>query len=167
MFGGNSNWRGPVWFPVNYFLLTALKRYRMAFGDDFKVEFPAGSGAMKTLGEVIDGIAGRLTSIFTRNAAGKRPVFGDVDLFNKDPHWRDLIPFYEYFHGDTGRGLGASHQTGWTGLIAVIIQEQSEDSRPTGWLTAVAQEQGPEPRNVPSLVERLPGAMVRRSRPAP
>jgi hypothetical protein len=146
MFGGNSNWRGPIWFPVNYFLLTALKRYSMAFGDEFKVEYPAGSGNQMTLNEVIDGITTRLTAIFTRNAAGKRPVFGDVDLFNNDPHWRDLIPFYEYFHGDTGKGIGASHQTGWTGLVAAIIQEQSEHAVPMGWLSAVAQEKGPEPK---------------------
>ena len=95
---------------------------------------------------MIDGITTRLTAIFTRNAAGKRPVFGDVDLFNNDPHWRDLIPFYEYFHGDTGKGIGASHQTGWTGLVAAIIQEQSEHAVPMGWLSAVAQEKGPEPK---------------------
>jgi hypothetical protein len=165
MFGGNSNWRGPIWFPVNYFLLTALKRYSMAFGDDFKVEYPAGSGNLKTLNEVIDGITGRLTSLFTRNAKGKRPVFGDVDLFNNDPHWRDLIPFYEYFHGDTGRGIGASHQTGWSGLVAAIIQEQSEHSVPMGWLTAIAQEHGPEAKSEETPVERLPGQTVRRTRP--
>ena len=147
MFGGNSNWRGPIWFPVNYFLLTSLKRFSMALGDDFKVEYPAGSGTMKTLNEIIDGITSRLTSIFTRNAAGKRPVFGEVELFNNDPHWRDLIPFHEYFHGDTGRGLGAAHQTGWTGLVAAIIQEQSEHAVPMGWLAAIAQEHGPAPKD--------------------
>jgi hypothetical protein len=154
MFGGNSNWRGPIWLPVNYFLITALKRYSMAFGEDFKVEYPTGSGNMKTLNEVIDGITNRLISIFTRNSSGKRPVFGDVDLFNNDPHWRDLIPFHEYFHGDSGRGIGASHQTGWTGLIAAMIQEQSEHSVPLGWLTAVAQEHGPLPK-VPSVLDEI------------
>jgi hypothetical protein len=163
MFGGNSNWRGPIWFPVNYFLLTALKRFSMAFGDDFKVEFPAGSGALKTLNEVIDGITNRLTSLFTRNAAGKRPVFGDVDLFNNDPYWRDLIPFYEYFHGDTGRGIGAAHQTGWTGLVAAIIQEQSEHAVPMGWLAAMAQERGPEPGQ--GVAERTKETVIRTAPP--
>ena len=97
--------------------------------------------------------------------AGKRPVFGDADLSNNDPHWRDLIPFYEYFHGDTGRGVGASHQTGWTGLIAAIIQEQSEHPVPRGWLTAISQEHGPEPKNsAPPPVDRLRGAIVRGTR---
>jgi hypothetical protein len=122
MFGGNSNWRGPVWFPVNFMLLRALHQFYLYYGDDFKVECPTGSGKMMTLYEVATEIAGRMRSIFLRNADGKRPVFGDTEYFNSDPYWRDLVPFYEYFHGDNGAGIGASHQTGWTGLVARFFQ---------------------------------------------
>jgi hypothetical protein len=121
LFGGNSNWRGPIWMPVNFLLLFALRQYHVYYGDDFRVECPTGSGNLKNLAEVADDLAVRLTKIFLRGQDGKRPVFGDNALFNTDPHWRDLIPFHEYFHGDTGRGCGASHQTGWTGLIAQIL----------------------------------------------
>jgi Glycosyl hydrolase family 63 C-terminal domain len=123
MFGGNSNWRGPIWMPVNYLLVTSLKRYHLAFGDDMKVECPVGSGKYLTLAQVADDIALRLVGIFTKGKDGRRPVLGDNDLFQKDPNWRDQVPFYEYFHGDTGRGVGAMHQTGWTGLVAALIQE--------------------------------------------
>ena len=123
MFGGNSNWRGPIWMPVNYLLVTSLKRYHLAFGDDLKVECPVGSGKFLTLAQVADDIALRLVGIFTKGKDGRRAVLGDNELFQKDPHWRDLVPFYEYFHGDTGRGVGAMHQTGWTGLVAALIQE--------------------------------------------
>jgi hypothetical protein len=121
LFGGNSNWRGPIWMPVNFLILLALEHYHLYLGDEFKVECPTGSGQLKTLHDVRVELARRLGSIFLRGPDGKRKVFGDNDLFNDDPHWRDLIPFHEYFHGDTGRGCGASHQTGWTGLIADII----------------------------------------------
>jgi hypothetical protein len=121
LFGGNSNWRGPVWMPVNYLILRALKHYHLYYGDTFQVECPTGSGTMKTLDQVAEELARRLARIFLRDKEGKRPVFGSCQLFNTDPHWRDLIPFHEYFHGDTGRGCGASHQTGWTGLIAEIL----------------------------------------------
>jgi hypothetical protein len=123
MFGGNSNWRGPIWMPVNYLLVTSLKRYHLAYGDDLKVECPVGSGTFITLGQAADEIAHRLVALFTRGKDGKRPVLGDTALFQQDPHWRDLVPFYEYFHGDSGRGVGAMHQTGWTGLVAALIQE--------------------------------------------
>jgi hypothetical protein len=118
MFGGNSNWRGPIWFPVNALIIRALLQYYLYFGDDFTVECPTGSGRRMNLYQVAEEIARRLTSIFTRNASGQRPVYGAARKFQEDPHWRDLILFYEYFHGDNGAGLGASHQTGWTGVVA-------------------------------------------------
>ena len=121
LFGGNSNWRGPIWMPVNVLILLALQEYHRHYGDTFKVECPTGSGQMKNLEEVGNELARRVANIFLRNQEGKRAVFGDCELFNTDPHWRDLIPFHEYFHGDTGRGCGASHQTGWTGSIAQIL----------------------------------------------
>jgi hypothetical protein len=121
MFGGNSNWRGPVWMPVNLLIVRALVNLYTFFGDDFKVECPTGSGQHMTLFEVAQEIVRRLTSTFLRNADGKRPVYGGTEKFQNDPHWRDLILFYEYFHGDNGAGLGASHQTGWTGLVAPML----------------------------------------------
>ena len=121
MFGGNSNWRGPVWMPVNVLIVRALVNLYSFFGDDFKVECPTGSGQQMTLFEVAQEIVRRLTGTFLRNADGKRPVYGGTEKFQNDPHWRDLILFYEYFHGDNGAGLGASHQTGWTGLVAPLL----------------------------------------------
>jgi hypothetical protein len=121
MFGGNSNWRGPVWMPVNLLIVRALVNLYSFFGNDFKVECPTGSGQHMTLFEVAQEIVRRLTSTFLRDAEGKRPVYGGTGKFQNDPHWRDLILFYEYFHGDNGAGLGASHQTGWTGLVAPLI----------------------------------------------
>jgi hypothetical protein len=122
MFGGNSNWRGPVWMPVNSLLIRALLVYYSYYGDDFKVEFPTRSGQMMTLYEVAREISLRLARIFERDEQGKRPVFGGSEKFQDDPHWRDHLLFYEYFHGDNGAGLGASHQTGWTGLVAVAYK---------------------------------------------
>jgi hypothetical protein len=121
LFGGNSNWRGPVWFPINYLLIEALHRFAHFYGDDLTVEHPVGSGVQHTLTEVADDLADRLIGLFLRDAAGRRPVFGDTERFQHDPLWCDLLPFPEYFHGDTGKGLGASHQTGWTGLVADLI----------------------------------------------
>jgi len=118
MFGGNSNWRGPVWMPVNVLLIRGLLNLYQFYGDDFKVECPTGSGKLMTLFEVAKELARRLSSIFLRDASGQRPVYGGTKKFQEDPHWKDYILFYEYFHGDNGAGLGASHQTGWTGLIA-------------------------------------------------
>jgi hypothetical protein len=118
MFGGNSNWRGPVWMPVNVLLIRGLLNLYQFYGDDFKVECPTGSGKFMTLFEVAKEIARRLSSIFLRDASGKRPVYSGAKTFQEDPHWKDYITFYEYFHGDNGAGLGASHQTGWTGTIA-------------------------------------------------
>jgi hypothetical protein len=123
LFGGNSNWCGPVWLPVNYLLITTLKRWFLHLGPDYLVEFPSGSGTRMHLGDVADALAVRLINLLAKDAAGRRPALGSNALFQHDPHWRDLLPFHEYFHGDNGTGLGASHQTGWTGLIAVLIQE--------------------------------------------
>jgi hypothetical protein len=121
MFGGNSNWRGPVWMPVNVLIVRALLNLYAFYGDEFKVQCPTGSGKYMTLFEVAKEIAGRLANMFLRNKDGQRPVYGGTTKFQNDPHWRDLILFYEYFHGDNGAGLGASHQTGWTGLIATLL----------------------------------------------
>jgi hypothetical protein len=118
MFGGNSNWRGPIWMPVNGLIIRALTQYYTYYGNDFTVEYPTGSGRYLNLYEVANEIARRLTSIFTRDSDGQRPVFGGSRKFQEDPHWRELLLFYEYFHGDNGAGLGASHQTGWTGIVA-------------------------------------------------
>jgi Glycosyl hydrolase family 63 C-terminal domain len=122
MFGGNSNWRGPVWMPVNALLIRALLSFYLYYGDDFKIECPTGSGKMMTLFEVSNEIANRLTRIFLRDESGRRPVYGGTEKFQTDPHWKDYILFYEYFHGDNGAGLGAAHQTGWTGVIAKLIE---------------------------------------------
>jgi len=121
MFGGNSNWRGPIWMPVNALIVRALLQYYMYYGDTFTVECPTGSGHQMTLYQVAEEIARRLGSIFLRDAEGCRPVYGGTRKFQKDPHWRDFILFYEYFHGDNGAGLGASHQTGWTGVVARLM----------------------------------------------
>jgi hypothetical protein len=122
MFGGNSNWRGPIWFPINYLIIESLRRYHLYFGDDFRVECPTGSGNQMTLLEVSHELARRLCRIFLPGADGRRPAFGGSETFQTDPHWKDLLLFYECFHGDTGVGLGASHQTGWTGLVAKLLQ---------------------------------------------
>ena len=126
LFGGNSNWRGPIWFPVNYLIIESLQKFHYYFGDDFKVECPTGSGQMMTLWQVAGEISRRLTRIFLRGPDGQRQVYGGTKKFQEDPHWRDLILFYEYFHGDNGAGIGASHQTGWTGLVAKLIQQSGE-----------------------------------------
>jgi hypothetical protein len=121
LFGGNSNWRGPVWFPLNYLLVETLRVYHRYLGDSFQVEHPTGSGRTMSLAQVADDLSARLTGIFLRRDDGTRPVFGGYRLFQQDPAWQDLILFHEYFHGDNGAGLGASHQTGWTGLVADLI----------------------------------------------
>jgi hypothetical protein len=123
LFGGNSNWRGPIWFPVNFLIVESLQRFHHYLGPEFTVECPTGSGVFMTLAEVADEISRRLTRTFLRGADGRRPVHGENEQFQSDPHWRDLILFYEYFHGDNGRGVGASHQTGWTALVAKLIQQ--------------------------------------------
>jgi Mannosylglycerate hydrolase MGH1-like glycoside hydrolase domain len=123
LFGGNSNWRGPIWFPVNFLLLESLQKFHYFLGDEYKVECPTDSGNRVNLWQVAGEISERLTRIFMRGSDGRRPVFGGSDKFQSDPHWRDLIPFHEYFHGDNGAGIGASHQTGWTALVAKLIQQ--------------------------------------------
>ena len=122
LFGGNSNWRGPVWFPINFLIIEALQRFHHYYGDDFLVECPTGSGTTLTLWEISQELSRRLTRIFLRGPGGRRPVFGANDVFQSDPHWRDCLLFHEYFHGDTGAGLGASHQTGWTALVAKLLE---------------------------------------------
>ncbi len=126
VFGGNSNWRGPIWFPVNYLLIEALQKYHHYYGEDFRVECPTHSKKEMDLWQVAEELSKRLTRIFLRDGEGRRPVNGSAEIFNKDPHWRDLVLFYEYFHGDKGIGLGASHQTGWTGLVAKLLEQSGE-----------------------------------------
>jgi hypothetical protein len=126
LFGGNSNWRGPIWFPINYLIIEALQKFHYYLGDDFQVECPTGSGQMMNLWEVATILSQRLIQIFLQDESGKRPVYGDSEIFQNNPHWRDLVLFYEYFHGDNGAGLGASHQTGWTGVVAKLIQQCGE-----------------------------------------
>jgi Glycosyl hydrolase family 63 C-terminal domain len=126
LFGGNSNWRGPIWFPVNFLLVESLQKFHHYLGDDFKVEFPTGSGNMKTLWDVAGELSRRMTNIFLRDEKGHRPVFGNLEKFQTDPHWRDLVLFHEYFHGDSGSGMGASHQTGWTGVVTKLMQQSGE-----------------------------------------
>jgi Mannosylglycerate hydrolase MGH1-like glycoside hydrolase domain len=121
MFGGNSNWRGPVWLPVNYIILRSLQRNARSLGQDFTVEYPTGSGQAADLAQCADDLRHRLLALFLRGPDGRRPCHGQVDTLQDDPRWRDNITFFEYFHGDTGAGLGATHQTGWTGLVADLI----------------------------------------------
>jgi len=147
MFGGNSNWRGPVWMPMNGLIIRGLLQMYPFYGPDFKVECPTGSGNYMTLFEVAKEIGRRLSSIFLRDANGQRPVYGGTKKFQDDPHWRDYILFYEYFHGDNGAGLGASHQTGWTGLIArsfdVFARMEPEDAlkAPNAVMAEIIREQ--------------------------
>jgi hypothetical protein len=126
LFGGNSNWRGPVWFPLNYLLIEALQRFDYYLGPEFKVECPSHSGNFMTLAEVAAELSKRLTRTFLKDEFGRRACYGTTEKFQTDPNWQDLITFSEYFHGDNGAGLGASHQTGWTGLVAKLIDQSGE-----------------------------------------
>jgi hypothetical protein len=126
LFGGNSNWRGPIWFPVNYLLIESLQKFHHYYGDDFKVECPTGSGNFVTINEAANEIARRLTRIFLKDEHGHRPVYAHHPRMQQDPHFRDHVLFYEYFHGDNGRGVGASHQTGWTGLVAKLLMPRDK-----------------------------------------
>ena len=126
LFGGNSNWRGPIWFPLNFLMIESLQKFDHFYGKDFEVEYPTGSGKRLSLWDVTAELSRRLTRIFLRGPDGRRPVHGGSEKFQTDPHWRDLILFYEYFHGDNGAGIGASHQTGWTGLVAKLLQQSGE-----------------------------------------
>ena len=178
MFGGNSNWRGPVWIPVNALIIRALLQYYLYYGDNLTVECPRGSGRMMNLYQVAEEIARRLASIFTRDATGRRPVNGGARKFQEDPHWRDLIQFYEYFHGDNGAGLGASHQTGWTGIIArtlhlfatttakgALAQGKLAPERAAAAAAAAAAGRLPEPafRDTHRAAERSPEPPARTS----
>jgi hypothetical protein len=125
MFGGNSNWRGPIWMPMNFLLIESLQKFAHFYGDSFKVEFPTRSGNWLNLWQVSLELENRLVGLFRRNSDGRRPFNGEVELFQKDPHWRDLILFNEYFHGDCGSGVGASHQTGWSALVCKMIHQLS------------------------------------------
>jgi hypothetical protein len=126
LFGGNSNWRGPIWMPMNFLLIEALQRLDWYYGFTFQVECPTGGGRLLSLWEVSQELSRRIVRIFVQDDDGRRPVYGAVEKFQKDPHWRDLVQFYEYFHGDTGAGIGASHQTGWTGLVAKLLEQSGE-----------------------------------------
>jgi hypothetical protein len=139
LFGGNSNWRGPIWMPVNYLLIRALRRFYHYYGNDLKVECPTGSGKMMNLMEASDEIAERIVKIFKRDESGRRPLYGKMEKFQKDPHWNDYIQFHEYFHGDTGFGIGAAQQTGWTALVAKLILELAEHSPETKTSTVAGQ----------------------------
>jgi hypothetical protein len=158
LFGGNSNWRGPIWMPVNALIIRALLQYYLYYGDNYKVECPTGSGRMMNLFEVAKEIGDRLARIFLRDPSGRRPVFGDAPKFQDDPHWRDNLLFYEYFHGDNGAGIGASHQTGWTGLIAKEIELfrtlTATDALALGRAAAFAQR---PPEAGPTLTYLAPG----------
>jgi hypothetical protein len=130
LFGGNSNWRGPVWLPINYLLITSLRKYYDFYGDKLRVSCPTGSAQKATLAQVASTIACRLQRLFLRNPeTNERPFYGGVDYLQTDEHWRDHVLFYEYFHGDNGAGIGASHQTGWTALIASLIQEEAQSAQ--------------------------------------
>jgi hypothetical protein len=142
LFGGNSNWRGPVWFPLNYLLLEALERFHHFYGPDLKVECPVGSGRMLNLQEVARELGGRLASIFLAGADGRRPCHGQDPRYATDPHWKDLVLFHEYFHGDTGRGVGASHQTGWTALVVRCIEDLARHRVPGAAARARAPASG-------------------------
>jgi mannosylglycerate hydrolase MGH1-like protein len=126
LFGGNSNWRGPVWMPMNYLIIESLRKFHRFYGDSFRIECPVGTGRMRSLGEIADDLADRLVGIFRRDGNGRRPVFGECEKMQTDPHFKDHILFHEYFDGESGRGLGASHQTGWSALVANVIAEMHE-----------------------------------------
>jgi len=128
LFGGNSNWRGPVWFPMNFLLIESLQKFHHYYGDEFRIEYPTRSGNFVTINDVANELAKRLAGIFLRDKAGNRPVFGQNRKMQTDPHFRDYLLFHEYFDGDTGRGAGASHQTGWTGIVAKLIQPRPQEA---------------------------------------
>jgi hypothetical protein len=145
LFGGNSNWRGPVWIPMNYLLIDSLYEFHRYYGDDFKVEFPVGSGRSATLLEIADNLRDRLASLYVRGKDGRRPVLGASELLQRDPGFRDQMLFHEYYHGETGAGLGASHQTGWSALIALLLHPVDPLSPPAAGtsIISVPDSEGP------------------------
>jgi hypothetical protein len=150
LFGGNSNWRGPVWFPLNFLLIEALERYHHFYGDDLLVECPTGSGRTMNLLQVANELASRLSGLFLRDPqTHQRPCCGEDLRYATDPHWRDLIPFHEFFHGDNGKGLGASHQTGWTALVALLQSGPSGRHRPIEGVEQLAETTEPRTAAVP------------------
>jgi hypothetical protein len=153
MFGGNSNWRGPIWFPMNVLLIQAIATFARYYGDSFTIEHPRGSGVQSTLPEIAADLSRRLTRIFLRDETngGKRPVFGDQAHVQTDPHWRDYVPFHEFFHGETGAGLGASHQTGWTALVALLLQYGGN----LCFDCMTSLRTGPSPYPLPGIGERV------------
>jgi hypothetical protein len=159
MFGGNSNWRGPIWMPVNGLIIRALLQYYPYYGDDFKIECPTSSGRLMTLYQVAEELSRRLANIFLKDKDGRRPVYGGTRKFQEDPHWRDLILFYEYFHGDNGAGLGASHQTGWTGIVARMMHlfatTTAEQALESGKMSAVTEVQKPRGKEVAGAVSSV------------
>jgi hypothetical protein len=142
MFGGNSNWRGPIWFPTNILLIHGLRNLYQGYGDSFVIEYPTGSGQQHTLAEIADDLSVRLTSVFLEDKNGNRPVFGGTQLMQRDPNWHDHLLFYEYFHGDNGAGIGASHQTGWTAVVANLLDSKATVTAPQRELMAAERRRG-------------------------
>jgi len=145
LFGGNSNWRGPIWMPVNFLLIESLQKFHYYYGDDFKIECPTGSGNFKTIREVAEELTHRLAKLFLKGEDGQRPVLKQHAKLATDPHFKDYLLFHEYFHGDNGRGVGASHQTGWTGLIAKLLQPREAESGAANTAAPGALKCKPEP----------------------
>jgi hypothetical protein len=146
MFGGNSNWRGPIWFPLNYLMVTVLERYHRFYGDDFTIEYPTGSGRRLTLDKVAADLSDRLISLFTDDADGRRACFGGTEIMQRDPAWHDNLIFSEYFHGDNGAAIGAFHQTGWTGVVADLIRRRHGEVDSIGDVIRRLDAANPEPR---------------------
>jgi hypothetical protein len=145
LFGGNSNWRGPIWFPINFLLVEALERYHLFYGESLQVEFPTGSGRRMNLDQVAREIAVRLTRPFLPDEKGARPCHGDERRYSQEPDWRELVLFHEYFHADTGRGAGASHQTGWTALVAPLLESLAQERTGVAHDLSVRQSRGRKP----------------------
>jgi hypothetical protein len=169
MFGGNSNWRGPIWMPVNALIIRALMQYHAYYGNEFMVECPTGSGRQMNLYQIAEEISNRLARMFLKDKEGHRPANGGEQKFHEDPHWHDCLQFYEYFHGDTGAGLGASHQTGWTGVIArtmhLFATTTSDQVLELGKAAAVVEIEKPADRGAPAIV--APGRKRRTATPGP
>jgi hypothetical protein len=146
LFGGNSNWRGPIWMPVNYLIIESLQKFHHYYGDDFKVECPTGSGKFITINEVADELSRRLSKLFLKGEDGQRPVLKYHPKLASDPHFKDYVLFHEYFHGDTGRGVGASHQTGWTGLVAKLIRPRELKKKTVNAPTLPQTANEPKPK---------------------